>query len=244
MKSADIAEHAPGATLERKDVVDGFHSFDITFHSFDITKITPIGGATKRYFDVTVAMIALILLAPVFIAVTCLLMFKSKEPVLYRHKRIGFHGREFECLKFTTMLTYSEEAFQEYLQQNREAREEWNETRKLRYDPRVTPIGTFLRKTSLDELPQLINVMKGEMSLVGPRPVTRQELDHYGKFSAYYLQTRPGLTGAWQISGRSDTSYQERVALDTRYVRNWSFWADLKIMVLTVPCVVTAKGSS
>jgi lipopolysaccharide/colanic/teichoic acid biosynthesis glycosyltransferase len=98
MKSADIAEHAPGATLERKDVVDGFHSFDITFHSFDITKITPIGGATKRYFDVTVAMIALILLAPVFIAVTCLLMFKSKEPVLYRHKRIGFHGREFECL--------------------------------------------------------------------------------------------------------------------------------------------------
>ena len=107
----------------------------------------------------------------------------------------------------------------------------------------MTLVGAFLRKTSLDELPQLINVIQGQMSLVGPRPVTLQELDRYGPFSAYYLRARPGLTGAWQISGRSDTTYQERVALDTRYVRDWSFRTDLKIMTLTVPCVIAAKGS-
>jgi exopolysaccharide production protein ExoY len=170
-------------------------------------------------------------------------MVVSRGPVFYRHKRIGFRGSEFGCLKFRTMIPYSEEAFQAYLQQNCEARREWSETRKLKHDPRVTPIGAFLRKTSLDELPQLINVIRGEMSLVGPRPVTRQELDHYGRYSAYYLQARPGLTGAWQISGRSNTSYEERVALDTQYVRDWSFGADLKIVVLTVPCVIAARGS-
>ncbi|MPR10556.1 sugar transferase [Microvirga tunisiensis] len=236
MKSGDIAEHASNATLECKDAIDGSLSPDRV-------NSAPVGRSLKRFFDVTVATMALFFLAPLLIAVICLLLMTSRGPVLYRHRRVGFRGSEFGCLKFRTMRAYSEEEFQAYLQKSCEARKEWYETRKLKRDPRVTVIGAFLRKSSIDELPQLFNVIKGEMSLVGPRPVTRQELDNYGPYSGYYLRTRPGLTGAWQISGRSDTSYQERVVLDTRYVREWSFWVDLKIIVLTLPCVIAAKGS-
>jgi exopolysaccharide production protein ExoY len=236
MKHGDVAEHASSATLECTDDIDASLSPDSD-------SATPVGGSLKRSFDVTVATIALILLAPLLLAIICLLVLTSRGPVFYRHKRIGFMSSEFGCLKFRTMLAYTEEEFYAYLRQNSEARKEWNETRKLKHDPRVTSVGAFLRKTSLDELPQLLNVIKGEMSLVGPRPVTQQELEHYGHYSAYYLRTRPGLTGVWQISGRSNTSYQERVVLDTRYVREWSFWADLKIIVLTIPCVLVAKGS-
>jgi exopolysaccharide production protein ExoY len=211
--------------------------------SFGSTYSVPVGGSAKRYFDVVVAIVTLFLLAPLFIAVICLLSMASRGPVIYKHTRTGFGGREFACLKFRTMRQYSEAEFEEYLQQDREARKEWDETRKLRRDPRVTAIGAFLRKTSLDELPQLVNVVMGDMSLVGPRPVTRQELKDYGSYSGHYLRARPGLTGLWQISGRSNTSYQERVLLDMRYIRNWSFGADLKILVLTIPCVIAAKGS-
>jgi exopolysaccharide production protein ExoY len=236
MKSGDVAEHASSATLERDDAMDGF-LFPSTANA------APVGGTPKRCFDVAVATTALVLLAPLFVAIIFLLALTSRGPVFYRHNRIGFRGKEFGCIKFRTMRVSSEEAFDAYLQQNCEARKEWNETRKLKHDPRVTPVGAFLRKASLDELPQLINVIRGEMSLVGPRPVTGPELEQYGRYSAYYLQTRPGLTGAWQISGRSDTSYQERVTLDTHYVRDWSFGVDLKILILTVPCVIAAKGS-
>jgi exopolysaccharide production protein ExoY len=236
MKSGDIAEHVSSTSLECKEPLDGQLSPEAV-------NSVPVGGSVKRYFDVTVAMVALIVLAPLLIVLICLMGITSRGPVFYRHRRIGFRGSEFGCLKFRTMRVYSEEDFQAYLQQNYEARKEWNETRKLKRDPRVTPIGAFLRKTSLDELPQLVNVIKGEMSLVGPRPVTRQELEHYGPYSGHYLRTRPGLTGVWQISGRSNTSFQERVVLDTGYVRDWSFGADLKIIVLTVPCVIAAKGS-
>lgn len=236
MDSGDIAEHVSRVPLECRDAVAGSQSLRTASSS-------PVGGPVKRYFDVAIAVIALILLAPLLICVIILLGMASRGPVFYRHSRIGFGGREFGCLKFRTMRAYSEEEFKAYLQENCEARKEWDETRKLKRDPRVTAVGAFLRKTSLDELPQLINVIRGEMSLVGPRPVTRQELEHYGSQLGYYLRTRPGLTGAWQISGRSNTSFQERVVLDTQYVRDWSFKADLKIIILTVPCVLAARGS-
>jgi exopolysaccharide production protein ExoY len=236
MKSGDLAEHASRAPLECKDAVVGSQSLRTASSA-------PVGGPVKRYFDIGIAVVALILLAPLLMCIICLLSMASRGPVFYRHRRIGFAGSEFGCLKFRTMRAYSEEEFKAYLQQNCEARKEWGETRKLKRDPRVTPVGAFLRKTSLDELPQLINIIKGEMSLVGPRPVTRQELEQYGSHIGYYLRARPGLTGVWQISGRSNTSFQERVVLDTQYVRDWSFGVDLKILVLTVPCVIAARGS-
>jgi exopolysaccharide production protein ExoY len=190
-----------------------------------------------------VAVTALIFLAPLLVVISCLLAGTSKGPIVYRHKRTGFRGKEFNCLKFRTMSANSERLLEIYLEQNLDARKEWEEKRKLTRDPRVTPFGALLRQTSLDELPQLFNVIRGDMSLVGPRPVPQHELDFYGSYSEFYLKTRPGLTGAWQVTGRSNTSYAERVALDVEYVCGWSFWVDMKILIRTVPAVTMARGS-
>lgn len=192
--------------------------------------------------DSVVASLLLILLSPLFL----ILFWKVRAdggPALYRQERIGANGRPFRCMKFRSMVTNADQVLQNLLVTDPVARAEWESKRKLSNDPRVTRIGTFLRTTSLDELPQLINVIRGEMSLVGPRPIVAAEAHHYGYNFAYYCDTKPGITGLWQVSGRSSTSYEERVKLDVWYVQNWSLWHDGAILLKTIPAVLLRKGA-
>lgn len=203
----------------------------------------PIGGAIKRTFDLTAAVAALILLAPLFFMIAALVKASDGGSILYGHKRVGRNGETFRCLKFRTMVPNGDEVLQQHLRANPQALEEWTATRKLQSDPRVTRVGQVLRKLSLDELPQILNIVRGEMSVVGPRPVVSDELDYYGPAAEFYLASRPGLTGLWQVSGRNDVSYAARVAFDTHYVQNWSLATDLAIIIKTVPAVVASRGS-
>ena len=203
----------------------------------------PTGGAMKRGFDIALASLALLFLSPVFLMLVALVKFTNKGPALYGHSRIGHNGRTFRCLKFRTMVVDGDQVLRKHLDSNPAAREEWLATRKLQDDPRVTSVGTVLRKLRLDELPQLINIIRGEMSIVGPRPVVEDELMLYEGAASYYLKARPGLTGLWQVSGRNDVSYAERVGLDTHYVKNWSLRSDMMIIAKTIPAVCLSRGS-
>jgi len=196
----------------------------------------------KRVFDLFAAAGLLVLLAPV-LAFFSWKIRRTGRNAMFGHLRIGQHGRSFRCLKFRTMVPNADTVLAEVLARDPEARTEWEKDFKLKNDPRITPIGIFLRETSLDELPQLWNVLKGEMSLVGPRPIIEEELDRYGDQVGYYLEAPPGMTGLWQISGRNDTGYEDRVALDCWYARNWSLWYDLMILVKTVRVVFGRKGA-
>jgi exopolysaccharide production protein ExoY len=203
----------------------------------------PIGLTTKRFVDIIIASSAIILLAPLLILCFVFSMLTSPGPALFRHQRIGFRGRYFDCLKFRTMVPNSDECLRQYLAANPEANKEWIATRKLRFDPRVTALGSILRKTSLDELPQLFNVLMGDMSIVGPRPVTEEELVRYSTSVRDYLSCRPGITGLWQVSGRSGTTYSKRIACDTFYARNWSLMLDAEIMILTIPAMLNSENA-
>ncbi|MBE7196730.1 MAG: sugar transferase [Parafilimonas terrae] len=197
----------------------------------------------KRSFDVGVATLGLLLLGPLLLLVALAIWSVDGGSPLYRHRRLGRGGRSFDCLKFRSMRTDGDAVLTRYLDQNPAARAEWARTRKLKDDPRVTPIGQMLRKSSLDELPQLLNILRGDMSLVGPRPIVEAEVEKYGDAAAAYFAVRPGLTGAWQVSGRSDTTYAERVRLDRLYVESRSFAGDMMIIVRTIPAVFLVKGS-
>jgi exopolysaccharide production protein ExoY len=203
----------------------------------------PLGGRLKRAIDIAISSLALVFLSPVMLFIALAIKLTMGGPVIFSHRRIGHNGVDFDCYKFRTMIKNSEEFMRDYLASNPDAAHEWASTRKLRNDPRVTFLGNVLRRSSLDELPQFFNVLRGEMSCVGPRPVVADELRFYGSSVSDYLQTRPGLTGPWQISGRSDTSYEERVTLDCKYVREWSLWADIVILVKTIPATVSSRGS-
>jgi lipopolysaccharide/colanic/teichoic acid biosynthesis glycosyltransferase len=168
---------------------------------------------------------------------------QDRGPVFFAHRRIGRHGRRFSCLKFRSMAIDAPERLRDVLAADSEARAEWERDHKLRNDPRVTQLGVFLRKTSLDELPQLINVVRGEMDLVGPRPIVDGEIVKYGSRFKHYCSVNPGITGLWQVSGRSDTSYRSRVAMDCLYARSKSLPLDLWILLATVPAVLLRKGS-
>lgn len=196
---------------------------------------TPLGGAAKRILDICIAAAALLLLMPFLLLCAFTLFISTREPIFYRHRRVGFHGEFFDCLKFRTMSGDGEKTLRAYLEKRPERRAEWELTRKLLDDPRVTPLGRVLRKTSVDELPQLINVLRGDMSIVGPRPVVEQELARYGARQEAYLRCRPGITGLWQTSGRSKASYSKRVACDSLYARNWSISLDALILLRTLP---------
>lgn len=167
----------------------------------------------------------------------------ERGPILYGHDRIGYKGRRFKCLKFRSMVPNGDVVLAEHLANNPAARAEWDATQKLRDDPRITPLGRFLRTTSLDELPQLWNVIRGDMSLVGPRPIVHSEMVRYGNRIEAYTCARPGITGLWQVSGRSDTSYDQRVILDEWYILNWSFWYDIVILLQTAWIVLLRKGA-
>lgn len=195
----------------------------------------------KRGFDLAFGALLLVLLAPLLAAIALRVRVEG-APVLFVQERVGRGGRPFRCYKFRTMVPDAEARLAALLREPRR-KQEWVATRKLREDPRVTPFGRFLRRTSLDELPQLFNVLKGDMSLVGPRPVVEEELVRYGEHVDDYLQVRPGITGLWQISGRSDADYESRVQLDSWYVRNWNLWYDTVILMLTVHKVLRADGA-
>ncbi|SOC35863.1 exopolysaccharide production protein ExoY [Rhizobium subbaraonis] len=214
-----------------------------TFISVAKTGAPPLGGISKRGFDVATAFVALLFLSPIFLLIAALVKLSDGGSVFYGHRRVGHNGRAFHCLKFRTMRPDGDRVLQAYLQSNPEAYEEWRATRKLKFDPRVTTVGAVLRKLSLDELPQLVNILRGEMSIVGPRPVVEDELELYETAAGYYLQTRPGLTGLWQVSGRNDVSYSTRIAFDTEYVRTWSLTKDVIIVARTIPAVCLSRGS-
>jgi exopolysaccharide production protein ExoY len=203
----------------------------------------PIGYSTKRIADIVLALSGLVLLAPLLVLCFLATILTSSGPALFRHKRVGFNGRHFGCLKFRTMVVDAPERLRRLLESDPAAAAEWAANRKLRYDPRVTAIGAILRKSSLDELPQLFNVLKGDMSIVGPRPVTDEELERYANSVGAYLACRPGITGLWQVSGRSTTTYNKRVACDTFYARNWSMSLDLKILIVTIPSLLASDSA-
>lgn len=197
----------------------------------------------KRGLDVALVVLAAPLVLPL-IVLLAMLVRRDGGPAFYGHLRVGRDRAAFHCLKLRTMVADADARLADHLRDDAEARREWAATRKLRHDPRVTRIGRFLRRTSLDELPQLINVLRGEMSLVGPRPVTDDELVRYGVNRTAYLSVRPGLTGLWQVSGRGATSYERRVHLDAEYVARIGMFTDLGILVRTVGVVLAGAGAS
>ncbi|MFM8614203.1 MAG: sugar transferase [Alphaproteobacteria bacterium] len=197
----------------------------------------------KRALDIIGAGLGLVLLSPFFLVVA-LLVRADGGPAFFAHQRVGRGGNLFGCLKFRSMVIDSQARLEALLANDPAARAEWEATRKLKNDPRITRIGRFLRSTSLDELPQLINVLRGEMSLVGPRPVQEAEIDrYYGASAAHYMAVRPGITGLWQVSGRSESSYESRVALDVSYVSRPSMLADLSILLRTPVAVLSRRGA-
>lgn len=209
------------------------------------SKVAPYttGGKAKRIFDVIVASITLFLFLPLFAFVILLLKLTDPGPVVFSHVRVGHGGRRFACLKFRSMVTDSDKVLKSLLESDPLARAEWERTQKLTNDPRITAVGKFLRQSSLDELPQLINVIRGDMSLVGPRPVVPSEVGRYGDKLGFYLQARPGITGVWQVSGRNDCGYDQRIEMDANYVRNWRLSADIVILMRTLGAVIARKGS-
>jgi exopolysaccharide production protein ExoY len=214
---------------------------DLDFNSH--VSVSPVGLASKRIVDIVLALSGIILLSPLLIMCFLVTWASSPGPFLFRHRRVGLHGRPFDCLKFRTMVADAPERLRNLLETDAAAAAEWAQGQKLRHDPRVTPIGAILRKSSLDELPQLFNVLAGEMSIVGPRPVTEDELLRYGASVKAYTACRPGITGLWQVTGRSSTSYETRVSCDAYYACMWSLWLDSKIIIVTIPSVLFTKDA-
>jgi exopolysaccharide production protein ExoY len=204
-----------------------------------------IERGVKRAFDLASVVVIVALFWWAIIAVAIAVRLTTGSPVIYGHKRVGRDGREFNCYKFRSMVPNADEVLSHLLATDAAAREEWNRDFKLKDDPRVTRVGRFIRKTSLDEFPQLWNVLANEMSVVGPRPVVRKELDAYyaGAGRSRYLSVKPGLTGLWQVSGRNDMEYCERVELDRAYVDSWGVFSDFMIVMRTVGVMFGRKGA-
>ena len=211
----------------------------------------PIGSALsgrsadmKRVFDIVFSLVAIFTFLPLLIILGIAVILSSPGPAVYAHHRIGRNGKPFPCLKFRTMVEDAEERLQELLDSDPEARAEFERTHKLENDPRIIPgIGQFLRNSSMDELPQFLNVFAGQMSIVGPRPVTEAELENYNTARRFYTRVRPGITGLWQVSGRSEIDFLRRTVMDRQYVTKWSFFLDLKIIYKTVGVVLFQVGA-
>jgi exopolysaccharide production protein ExoY len=203
----------------------------------------PVQRAVKRGFDIVAGMILILLVLPFALVVALAIALDSRGPILFMQRRVGRNGVEFRLIKFRTMVSDAESALVQHIGSDEKHLREWERSRKLRHDPRITRVGGFLRRFSLDELPQLLNVVRGSMSLVGPRPVPQDEVPYFGECAPYILNVRPGLTGLWAVSGRSTVSYQERVELEFRYAVGWSLWMDAGILLRTIPAVVRGHGA-
>lgn len=222
--------------------ISHFFSHEVLLIQIKSNLSSIVSRAIKRIFDVIVSTCLILFLSPIYVFIAFKIS-RDGGPAIYSHERIGFQGCRFNCLKFQSMVLNSNDVLQEILDKNSDARDEWNKDFKLKNDPRITKVGNFLRRTSLDELPQLWNVLKGDMSLVGPRPVVAEELSRYGDDVDYYLMAKPGMTGLWQVSGRNDTDYETRVYLDVWYVKNWSLWYDIAILFKTINVVLKSDGA-
>ena len=196
--------------------------------------------AFKRIVDIILGCIGLVLLSPVFLILAICIKIDSKGPVIFAHKRIGKNGKKFNMYKFRSMYENAEEMIENF---NEEQKREWQENFKLENDPRITKVGKFLRKTSLDELPQIINIIKGDLSIIGPRPIVDEELEKYGENKEKFLSITPGLTGYWQANGRSNTTYEERMQMELYYIDNQSLWLDIKIFFKTIVSVLKKEGA-
>lgn len=238
-----IASDSSGIAMKTVHTAQALQHSDHHGLSARPLSLSGIDGIAKRGFDFAAAFALLCLALPLFAMIAVLIKCQDRGPVLYRQTRCGKDRRAFGCWKFRTMRTDADRMLQAVLDSDPEARAQWTENRKLTDDPRVTRLGAFLRKSSLDELPQLVNVLVGEMSLIGPRPVTFDELGLYGRDVQFYLKARPGITGLWQVSGRSRLSYDTRIAFDAAYVQDWSFAGDLRILARTLPAVLKFDGA-
>lgn len=213
-------------------------------YQFDGTPLKIRHKPIKRIFDIIFSVLIFLSFFPVFLLIILAVKLSSRGPIFYSHERLGRGGIPFSCYKFRTMYSDSKERLDELLNSSPELRKEWEETFKLKNDPRITPIGKFLRKSSLDELPQFWNVLKGDLSVVGPRPVVLQEMQkHFGEKAIVILSIRPGLTGIWQVSGRNDTAYTQRIQLDEMYVDTQSLLLDLKLIAKTIPAMLSSRGA-
>ena len=219
-----------------------FFTHDVMLIVYGNNLTRPVSRFVKMLFDQFVALLLLLMLSPLFLALAVMIRADG-GPALFGHRRIGENGRSFRCFKFRSMVTDADVVLQHMLKTDAQAKTEWRATHKLHNDPRITSIGRVLRRTSLDELPQLLNVLRGEMSLVGPRPIIDAEVPRYGRDISYYFEAKPGITGLWQVSGRSNTTYEHRVRLDVWYVRNWSLWHDIAILMKTLPAVLKKEGA-
>lgn len=222
---------------------EGFFNEKIMILRLKNNLARPLNRYLKYSFDFICTLLGTIVISPLLMIIALLIYFDSRGAVIYKHIRIGKNGKPFGCYKFRTMCMDADKKLEQLLANDEVARREWQQEFKLKNDPRVTRIGRFLRKTSLDELPQIFNVLKGEMSLVGPRPVVEAELEKYGEYLDDYLMVRPGITGMWQVNGRSDTTYEERVRMDSWYVRNWSVWIDILLLWRTAKSVIKCEGA-
>ncbi|MCL1939365.1 MAG: exopolysaccharide biosynthesis polyprenyl glycosylphosphotransferase [Desulfovibrionaceae bacterium] len=205
--------------------------------------LDPTRMRIKRLLDIVLCILGSVFLLISIPLIALCIRLDSKGPVFFTQKRVGQGGKPIRVFKFRTMVADAQDVLDTILKENPALREEWAQDQKLSKDPRLTRVGAFLRYTSLDELPQVFNVIKGEMSLVGPRPIVENEIAKYGEAYALYTRVKPGITGLWQVSGRNDTTYEERVALDQHYVYNWSVWLDIYIIVRTIPALISGKGA-
>lgn len=206
----------------------------------EVTRGTTFYLIVKRTIDILGALIGLVLLSPIFLIVAIAIKLDSKGPIIFGHTRKGLNGKDIKVYKFRTMYENSQEIFNNF---TKEQKEEFYKNFKLENDPRVTKIGDFLRRTSIDELPQLINILNGSMSIVGPRPIVQKEIDLYGDYANKLFSVVPGLTGYWQANGRSDTTYEERIKMDMYYIDNRGFWLDFKIIIKTFGSVLKGEGA-
>ncbi len=227
---AKVATEEPSASQAATSYV--IHQFKNNQHS------SPVGGWSKRVTDIFIALLATVALMPLMLMVAIFVKLTMGGPVIFSQTRIGYKGKPFRCYKFRTMVSNADALLDRHLATDPQAAQEWRRHRKLKRDPRITWMGNVLRKSSLDELPQLINVLRGEMSCVGPRPILEVELKNYAGYVQDYLRVRPGLTGIWQVSGRSNIDYPERVLLDSSYARNWTLRGDWLILAKTTVAIM------
>ncbi len=223
---------------------DSRHAETEAFRSASERRLSPDTPVlAKRLLDIAISGAALIAVAPVILLFAGLIRLQDGHRAIFSQPRYGYGGKVFKCYKLRSMVPDAQRRLEYLLATDPAARQEWEETQKLKNDPRITALGRFIRKTSIDELPQLFNILRGDMSIVGPRPIVETEIVRYGDSFKQYCAVRPGLTGLWQVTGRSDTSYDARVAMDVEYAENWTVMSDIGIMIKTIPAVLMSRGA-